>query len=398
MQVEGTACAGTETIFGTSPSKLVVLASPAVSRESKRRAPTGGGYSRSPGARSPTTAIRTGAVAVLFAAAAVPLAAGNAAGEETLKDLQARMSAIQAELDATTRRIEELRDEKDRLTQRIADIGVRVKSLDARREKLVKRVVKRADELYRSGGFGMVEALFSSESFADLTTRAEMLSEISLDQSRVFVDLSRTEAELRALNESLSKERQALGENATRLADESRSLQSKFDSVAAEYERLKKAILARKPDPAPAPSGPAPRAPSASIRVSATNGMACPVAGPVSFTDTWGAPRNGHTHQGVDMMAASGTPVVAIVSGAITLADYGGSAGYWQILSGNDGNQYWYMHNQQNIVTGGSVSAGQQIATVGDTGNAAGTPHLHFEYHPGGGAAVNPTPLVASVC
>ena len=309
------------------------------------------------------------------------------------------MNAIQAELDATTTRIEELRDEKDRLTQRISDIEVRVKSLDARREKLVKRVVKRADELYRSGaGFGMMEALFSSESFADLTSRAEMLSEISFDQSRVFVDLSRTEAELRALNESLSNERQALGENATRLADESRSLQSKFDSVAAEYERLKKAILASKPDPAPAPSGPAPRAPSASIRVSATNGMTCPVAGPVSFVDSWGAPRDGHTHQGVDMMAAAGTPVVAIVSGAITLADYGDSAGYWQILSGNDGNQYWYMHNQQNIVTGGSVSAGQQIATVGDTGNAAGTPHLHFEYHPGGGSAVNPTPLVASVC
>jgi murein DD-endopeptidase MepM/ murein hydrolase activator NlpD len=346
------------------------------------------------------TAIRTGAVAVLLAATAVPLAAGQAIGEETLKDLQARMDEIQAELDATTSRIEELRDEKDRVTQRIASIEVRVKALDDRRARLLERVIERADELYRSGGFGMVEALFSSENFADLTSRAEMLSEISLDQSRVFVDLSRTEAELRALNEALSKERQALGENATRLADESRSLQSKFDSVAAEYERLKKAILASKPDPAPAPapSGPAPRARSASIQVSATNGMACPVAGPVSFVDSWGAPRDGHTHQGVDMMAASGTPVVAIVSGAITLADYGGSAGYWQILSGDDGNQYWYMHNQQNIVTGGPVSAGEQIATVGDTGNAAGTPHLHFEYHPGGGAAVNPTPLVASVC
>ena len=126
--------------------------------------------------------------------------------------------------------------------------------------------------------------------------------------------------------------------------------------------------------------------------------MACPVGGATSFVDSWGAPRSGHTHQGVDMMGAYGTPIVAITDGTITLSSYGSSAGYWQILSGDDGHQYWYMHNERNIVNGGHVSAGQQIATLGDTGNAAGTPHLHFEYHPGGGAAINPYPLVASLC
>jgi peptidoglycan LD-endopeptidase LytH len=98
------------------------------------------------------------------------------------------------------------------------------------------------------------------------------------------------------------------------------------------------------------------------------------------------------------MMASYGTPVAAITNGSITYAGYGSSAGNWQILSGDDGHQYWYMHNQSNIVTGGRVRVGQQIATVGDTGNATGIPHLHFEYHPGGGAAVNPTPLVSSLC
>ena len=98
------------------------------------------------------------------------------------------------------------------------------------------------------------------------------------------------------------------------------------------------------------------------------------------------------------MMAGYGTPLLAITSGVITLSSYGSSSGNWIILSGSDGNTYWYMHNEQNLVSSGSVSTGQQIATVGDTGNAAGTPHLHFEYHPGGGAAVNPYSLVASLC
>ncbi len=126
--------------------------------------------------------------------------------------------------------------------------------------------------------------------------------------------------------------------------------------------------------------------------------MPCPVAGPVSFTDSFGAARSGHAHEGVDMMADYGTPVVAVVSGTITYAAYDESGGNMLILSGEDGNDYYYIHNQENLVSGGQVSAGQQIATVGDTGNAAGTPHLHFEYHPGGGGAVNPTGLASSLC
>jgi murein DD-endopeptidase MepM/ murein hydrolase activator NlpD len=127
--------------------------------------------------------------------------------------------------------------------------------------------------------------------------------------------------------------------------------------------------------------------------------MTCPVAGPVSFVDSWGAPRSGHTHQGVDMMADYGTPVVAIVSGTPSYVAYDGSGGNMIFLDGDDGNSYWYMHNQENFVqVGQHVEVGEQIATVGDTGNAAGSPHVHFEFHPGGGAAINPTPLVSSVC
>lgn len=298
------------------------------------------------------------------------------------------MAGIQAELDAATVRVEKLRDQAGHLTERIEHAEARIVAIEKRDRRLQRKAVDRAQELYMSGTSGMAEALFGSNDFSELADRAEMLSQISLGDSSAFVRLARSRAELQRLSEQLAEDRAAARSNAAKLAEESDALQDRLKEAQAEYELLRDRL-----------AGPAPAAATASAPVvSFRGGLACPVAGPHSFTDTWGAPRSGHSHQGVDIMAAYGTPVVAITSGTITLSSYGSSAGYWQILSGDDGNQYWYMHNQQNIVNGGHVSTGQQIATVGDTGNAAGTPHLHFEFHPGGGSAINPTPLVASVC
>ncbi len=130
----------------------------------------------------------------------------------------------------------------------------------------------------------------------------------------------------------------------------------------------------------------------------------CPVAGPVSFTDTWGAPRSGgRTHQGVDMFAGRRTPVVAPVSGTVEHRsnDLGGLSFH---LWGDDGNYYYGTHLSAYGPIEGWVAAGTVVGYVGDTGNAAGTgTHLHFEIHPGRQrgdppAAVNPTPTVAAAC
>jgi murein DD-endopeptidase MepM/ murein hydrolase activator NlpD len=315
--------------------------------------------------------------------------AGRAAGEESLSDMRARMATIQAKLDAATAKIEELRTDQEHITEEIRDAEDRIHKLEARDANLEDEVVRRARLLYRSGGTQMVELLFDSEDLSELTERAELLSHASLEDASVFVELARSKAEQQRLTEELQDDRSALAASTDDLRDEVQALQAAFNEYAGEYQDLKDQLAAELAAAAPPSTAPA-------IKISGA--MACPVAGPVSFSDTWGAPRSGHTHQGVDMMAASGTPIVAIVDGTITYSGYGSSAGNWLILSGDDGNGYWYMHNQENLVTGGHVSVGQQIATVGDTGNAAGTPHLHFEFHPGGGAAVNPTPLVASIC
>lgn len=128
------------------------------------------------------------------------------------------------------------------------------------------------------------------------------------------------------------------------------------------------------------------------------DGWVCPVQGPVGFGDTWGAPRSGgRSHQGVDMIGSRGLPIVAVVDGfAQSKVNTLGGNSIW--LAGADGNKYYYAH-LDDWATLGSVTAGTVIGYVGDSGNAKfSTPHLHFEIHPGGGAAVNPYPTVRARC
>jgi peptidoglycan LD-endopeptidase LytH len=129
--------------------------------------------------------------------------------------------------------------------------------------------------------------------------------------------------------------------------------------------------------------------------------MACPLDQPRHFTDTWGAPRSGgRSHRGTDIMGPHSIPVRAIVSGTWRIMPYGASAGYWGILHGDDGNHYWYLHLESHTVGNGArVSAGQQIARNGATGNAPpNMPHIHFELHPGGGSAINPYSTLRRAC
>jgi murein DD-endopeptidase MepM/ murein hydrolase activator NlpD len=109
-----------------------------------------------------------------------------------------------------------------------------------------------------------------------------------------------------------------------------------------------------------------------------------PILGPHTYgmsAGRFGAGRSGHTHQGQDVMARCGTPLVAARGGRVLYSGFHALAGYYVVIDGKStGRDYAYMHLRQPSLlrTGQSVSTGQQLGEVGETGDAQGC-HLHFE-------------------
>jgi murein DD-endopeptidase MepM/ murein hydrolase activator NlpD len=121
-----------------------------------------------------------------------------------------------------------------------------------------------------------------------------------------------------------------------------------------------------------------------------------PIAGPHAYSDDFGAPRPQGAHQGVDILSPLGTPVVAVAAGAVERLSRSesGRGGITIWMRDTAGNVFFYAHLASiadGLQDGTPVAIGQQIGTVGNTGDARGGPtHLHFELHPGGNGAVDP--------
>jgi murein DD-endopeptidase MepM/ murein hydrolase activator NlpD len=157
---------------------------------------------------------------------------------------------------------------------------------------------------------------------------------------------------------------------------------------------LRDALAGRKP-PArnadPVPSG------------VSVNGWTFPIRGAHNYgdaADRYGAPRDGHTHAGQDILASCGLPEVAARAGKVIDAGYGGAAGYFVAVHTLDTPyDYFYAHLRSQAVVrpGQTVSTGQLVGYVGETGDAVGC-HLHFELWQGawwnGGHTIDPLPFL----
>jgi len=148
--------------------------------------------------------------------------------------------------------------------------------------------------------------------------------------------------------------------------------------------------------------------------VSATQPMIFPIVGAAKYFDDWGAPRGQGRHAGNDILTTWRSPAVAAEDGKVKFWTTSSRAGCMLYLYGASGTTYLYIHLNNDLTAkrdnkgkcvpgvaymdglkdGAKVKAGQQIAYNGDSGDAEGIYHLHFEVHPKDGPDVSPFPYL----
>jgi murein DD-endopeptidase MepM/ murein hydrolase activator NlpD len=298
------------------------------------------------------------AVAPAAVAKTTSLDAKIAAAQKRANDAAARYAKAERELGKAQADIARFRTQSAANQAKITELQTRLRTFALRE--------------YETGRAGVFVSLENLSKMARARYLAQSVALGSIDELEEFRVLKADEAATQAALEARLRDRLA---NVSKLRGERAR-------IAQELTGLGKAMKAAK-------SG---------TRILARGAWVCPVQGPRAFSNDWGNPRSGgRRHKGNDIFAPTGTPVVAPVAGSVTQRS-GGLGGLAVYVRGVDGNTYYGAHLSR-FASSGRVSQGQIVGYVGTSGNArGGAAHLHFEIHPGGGAAVNPYGTLRAYC
>ena len=365
------------------------------------------------------------------------------ATSDEIADIVARKNVIDQEIGLLHAEIININEQISAYSVLIADQQEELDAAEARFDQLNEDCKTRIRAMEEEGTVSYWAVLFKANSFSDLLDRLNMVEEIASSDTRRLQELSDaaqrvedaqaelagekaelegTRTELDSTQKELDAKRQEADDLIVQLIAKGEELKLQQEDLEAEDEELLAQIAQKEqeyneakleewlaymatyvPPTTVAPSVPISDPNGSNSNNSGSNSSGSDVtvgsswlvpcsykkiSSPFGFREspTSGASRY---HQGVDLAANAGTPIVASRGGTVTIASYSNSAGYYVTINHGDGFSSIYMHMTNYVVSSGQkVNQGQTIGYVGSTGISTGN-HLHFGIAQNG-AYVNP--------
>ena len=378
--------------------------------------------------------------------------------KQKIEENRERLNALQSErgsIEDTLSALNELKTDAvayiEELDAKVADINAQIEEIGAMMEdteaeientkaELSRAEASRDDQyasmklrikyMYENGSSGSLDMLLDSGSFSELLNRAEYIRKVSeydrdkLEEYKLTVrEVSDKETQLneeyQSLEEIAAENEQARSDMEKLQADKAAELSAynariseagaELDSMEEDIASIQAAMVAEENNIAAIEAEMRRREEAKKAEAQASGESYETVSiGDISFiwpiassriTSEFGsreAPLEGAStsHKGVDIGAATGTPIKAAASGSVVISTYSASAGNYIMINHGGGVYTVYMHmNSLSVSVGDEVSQGETIGTCGSTGNSTG-PHLHFGIRVNG-SYVNPMNYVS---
>ena len=354
---------------------------------------------------------RSLAIAVIAAGAVAGMAlgAGIDAKRAQVQRLEAELARIDAKVGLAAERHNAALDRLDRVRADLRRTEGGVRRAGVSLKVLRGRLATRAVALYRAPDTSAVQTLLTGRGLRELLASAQLDRRVAASDRDLVTGVRQQRATLVRLRGRLvtrraevSQQVRAAGVRRRAIERLRRGRQRVLGSARSELramvaaEQARRAAAARRRQALERSAG----LPVSVGTLPAGVRYVFPVAGGATFTDDWLFSRpGGRYHVGIDLFSARGTPLVAVADGTLFRVGWNGLGGRRLWLRDQAGTAYYYAHLDGFASVareGASVSAGEVIGFLGDSGDARGTsPHVHFEIHPGGGGPVRPFPIIS---